>query len=438
VNTISRSKESEIMTKRIATGAVLFALAFAPAQRAAADGKDFALGIVTGVVGSAVVRDIRKRNQAQQTPVYSNPQYSTTSQYRTTSTRSSIPSAQREENRQVQTALNYFAFPAGSPDGVLGRRSRGAISEYQGYLGYPVTGQLAEDQRAFLVNSYYRAQSGGAATDQAIASKPDGVRGLLTEWRSASAGNATNSAAPAAATGAVPSFLAGSTAGMPLSSYCDKVGKRTTLNGGVTPAAGVTDANFALSEQFCLARGAAIAESNDLMAGVAGYTPKQIAEQCGGFGPLLKPYVALLGTTPETQVLNEVSAWAQDTGQRPEELAGTARVCLGTGYASDDMDLAIGSALILTALGDTGYAELAGHHLSQGFGAEKRPELARDWYDLALTAPERVFTVGGADRDAVIRKAAAVVSGRAEATEAGTLPTFSTAVRSASGATTAP
>ena len=30
--------------------------------------------------------------------------------------------------REVQTALNYFGFPAGTPDGVLGRRSSSTVS----------------------------------------------------------------------------------------------------------------------------------------------------------------------------------------------------------------------------------------------------------------------------------------------------------------------
>ena len=51
-----------------------------------------------------------------------------------------IPSRQRYQNRQVQSALNYFGFPVGTPDGVLGSRSREAIAGYQAYLMYPATG----------------------------------------------------------------------------------------------------------------------------------------------------------------------------------------------------------------------------------------------------------------------------------------------------------
>jgi hypothetical protein len=57
----------------------------------------------------------------------------------------------------------------------------------------------------------------------------------------------------------------------------------------------------------------------------------------------------------------------------PAQLSGTAKVCLGTGYAQDDMNVAIGSALLLTALGERAYSEYLGHHLSQGYGASERP-----------------------------------------------------------------
>ena len=64
----------------------------------------------------------------------------------------------------------------------------------------------------------------------------------------------------------------------------------------------------------------------------------------------------------------------------PAQLSGTTKVCIGVGYANDDMDVAIRSALLLTAMGERGYAKYLGHHLAQGFGATERPELALGWY----------------------------------------------------------
>ena len=45
-------------------------------------------------------------------------------------------------------------------------------------------------------------------------------------------------------------------------------------------------------------------------------------------------------------------------------LQRNCKICLGVGYTTDAMDVAVASALILTALGEKGYGELRGHHLS--------------------------------------------------------------------------
>jgi peptidoglycan hydrolase-like protein with peptidoglycan-binding domain len=359
------------------------------------------------VIGSAVVRDIKKKNQAKA----SQPSSSATSS-------GSGSSQTRAANREAQTALNYFGFPVGAPDGVIGKNTRAGIADFQAYLVYPVTGELTPYQQDFLVSSYYRAQAGGAATQQAIAANPEGSRGLLATWSAesvaaagAKAGAAT-AAAPALGAGKLPSFVVEASGTMPLSAWCMQVEGATE---GVVEAS--ADANVVLAGQFCSARAAAIGESDALMVQVSGFTPEQIAEQCRDFGPVLKDFVTALGQDPEAQVLERVSGWTAASGIAPENLAGMARVCLGSGYAADDLVVAIGTALVLTALGETGYAELPGHHLSQGVGVPRRPDLALDWYDTAVTAAVPVFSAGDPARVRALRKAAATVGGRADAGE---------------------
>ena len=77
-------------------------------------------------------------------------------------------------------------------------------------------------------------------------------------------------------------------------------------------AASMTDASFALGEQFCLARTYAMATGEELAAKVAGFTPQQIAEQCAGFGPVLAPHVSALSL--KTRVLLWVSLAIADWG----------------------------------------------------------------------------------------------------------------------------
>lgn len=421
--------------KNITMACAAAAMITVPATRVSADSGDFAAGIVAGVVGSAIVRNAGKQKRVVRNRTYTQ--------------RSTVPSYVRQERREIQTSLNYFGFPAGAPDGVLGRRSRAAISNYQAHMGYPATGQLTDYEKNFLLQSYNRAVAGGAATSQLIASSPTGPRGLLTRYRNEAAGMATaGAAAPATTvvvapqpqvlqpqvlggtttttttvtalagagsaavgtpqTGSLPSFM-GQTTAVSLASHCNQVSLLTSTNGGFMTADTMVDTNLALNEQFCLARTYAISEGEQLSSKIQGFTPAQIAQQCEGFGPALKEHVAAMSLKPHSAVLQDVSGFVLKTGMSPVQLAGTAKICLSVGYRTDNMDVALGSALLLAVLGEQVYAELMGHHLAQGFGVSKRTDLALPWYDMGLTAIENgatpVFAPGQPERNSLLRKA---------------------------------
>jgi hypothetical protein len=403
------------MLTRIATTCLAASLVVAPVQRAAADNA-LVGGIVGGIIGGVIVNEANKNRQPQ------------------TTTRSSSgqTSAQREANREVQVALNYFGFPVGTPDGALGPRSRAAISEYQVTMGFPGTGQLNDFERDLLVSSYYRAQAGGATTAQMIATNPRGAKGVLIGWRDERLGvgqgqGTAMAAAPAPvvpfaeaaapAAPAMPSFLAQGGGGqVSLASHCNKVSLVTNTNGGFVTLASMTDPLFALSEQFCLARTYAIAQSEDLIAKVPGFTPAQIAEQCAGLGPVLRDHVAAVSLQGRDEVLQGVQGFVLGSGMSPAQLSGTAKICLGVGYMTDNLDVAMGSALILAVLGERTYAELPGHHLAQGIGATQRPDLALAWFETGLGAPgdavTTVFAPGMPDRNDLIRAAAHAAAGK--------------------------
>jgi peptidoglycan hydrolase-like protein with peptidoglycan-binding domain len=418
---------------KLATGCVMAALMLGQAAPAMAD-DGLVGGIVGGIIGGVIVNEANKNRR-------------TTTVRRTTTTRSTMSSAQREQNREVQVALNYFGYPVGSPDGVLGGRSRAAISEYQATLGYPPSGQLTEYERNHLISSYYRGVSGGPVTMQQAAANPMGMRGLLVTWRDEAAGitvpqgqmqgqmalvpiqpappvqlappvveAAAPEPAPEAATPGLPTFLGSGGQQVSLASTCNKIAMMTSTNGGYTTVATMTDPSATLGEQFCLARSYAIATGEEMAAKVPGTTPQQIAEQCAGFGPAMKPQVAALSLEPAEQVLADARTFALSTGMSPAQLSATSKICLSVGYSQDNMDVAVGSALLLASLGEAGYGELVGHHLSQGYGAAQRPDLAFDWYDMALTAAAKgstpVFAPGQPERMQLVRKAAYAVAGR--------------------------
>ncbi|MGL6211258.1 MAG: peptidoglycan-binding domain-containing protein, partial [Paracoccaceae bacterium] len=130
--------------KAIATACVVGALAVGHPEPVAADGDALVGGIVGGIIGGVIVNEANK-NRAKSSGTRSSG--SSKSSRSSKSSKPSMSSEQRNSNREVQTALNYFGFPVGTPDGSIGPKSRAAISEYQAVMGYPATGQLSDFER---------------------------------------------------------------------------------------------------------------------------------------------------------------------------------------------------------------------------------------------------------------------------------------------------
>ncbi|MCU9848634.1 peptidoglycan-binding protein [Defluviimonas sp. WL0024] len=434
-----------MIKQRIVVASAAVSLVLSPAGPVLADAGDaIAGGIIGGIIGGAIVNESNKRKQV----VRRSPSY----HY------SGVSSAQRAQNREVQVALNYFGYPVGAADGVIGSRSRSAISQYQATLGYPATGNLTEYERNLLVGSYHRAVAGGGATMSQAAAHPMGMRGLLLTWRDEAAGvtpygqgavhGQMTTAMPAApvlpvpsapavtapepqaviampepeaepepAAPGLPTFLGGATIEASLASHCNRVGLMAS-SGGYTTVATMTDPMTALGEQFCLVRSFAIAEGEEMAARVPGVTMSEVAAQCAGFAPAMKTHVASVSLETADRVIADVRDFALSTGMAPAQLAATAKICLSVGYSGDDMDVAVASNLILAALGEAAYGELLGHHLSQGFGAARRADLAFDWYDMAITAADLTgaapFAPGQPERMQLVRKAAYTIAGRGD------------------------
>jgi len=423
--------------KHFVSAALAAGMMLGTTTRVQADGGDFIAGAVIGGLLGAASQQPKKKTS---TTTYSRPR---------------LPSTQ--EGKEIQASLNYFGFNAGTVDGQLGKKTRDAVSAYQVYLGYPVTGQLSPFEQELLISSYNRAQAGGYQTTQLVASNPEGTRGLLKMYRSemasGGAGGATMATvpgttavvnpvmpapqAPAAAAATLPSFAAatpessmpsflGAGTQVSLASHCNKVSLLTNSNGGFVTEASMVDANQALNEQFCLARTYAISQGEEMISKVQGFTPDQIAAQCEGLAPPMAAQVAALSIKPRDAVLAETSNFVLNSGMSPAQLAGTAKICLSVGYRTDNMDVALASSLMLVAVGERAYGELLGHHLSQGVGVTQRPDLAQAWYEDTLTAlatgVPAVFAPGQAERAGLLRKASMSLNGGASAAPAPVVP----------------
>ena len=397
--------------KSLSTAFVAAALVFSPVSKASADAGDFVAGaLIGGVVGHALTKESQRKQAQKQT-----------TRSTTTVRRSTIPSTQ--QGREIQSSLNYFGFNAGGVDGQLGRQSRAAISRYQAYMGYPATGQMTPLEEEILLTSHRRAQIGSFDITQQMATHPDGPRGLLKNYRlELAGGTVTPAPAPATTTAALPNLgVATASAGLPnfqavpttasLAAHCNSVSLVTNTNGGYTNAANMTDPNLVLNEQFCLARTYAIENGQRLAAQVPGLTPDQIAQQCAGLAPTMATYVSQMSALPQDQVVASVQSFAASSGMSLEQLRGTGQICLGVGYRTDDMDVALGSALLLVGAGESAYAELVGHHLMRGFGVAPSQPLAAGWFDRAFAAVSGgvvpVFNPGEPGRTDLLRQAVA-------------------------------
>ncbi|WP_170335599.1 peptidoglycan-binding domain-containing protein [Ruegeria arenilitoris] len=404
----------------ITTLGIALSFALTAPQVARADAGDFLGGaVVGGVVGYAIGKDQQKK-KAQRTT-------------RSTRTyRPSIPST--TQGAQTQTALNYFGYNAGTVDGQVGRGTRAAIERYQVSMGYPINGyDFQPYQRDFLMQAYYWATSGGQASTQQ-AGQP-----LLMAYRQqVHSGTAlaaapqptapTVEAAPVAVapvavaqepepapevaetpTATLPTLFSGGTTGPSLANRCSAVMLQTSTNGGYTTLANMSDPDFALSEQFCLARSYAMARGESLMQDIQGLTPDQVAAQCDSYGEMLEPQVVALSLNSKTEAETQMRKLALESGQSPEDLAATSKVCLAMGYLQDNMDTAVGSALMLVAMGEPAYGELVGHHLREGFGVQERRDLAMQWYEASLSAldagSQAVFLPSQSDRPQLLRAA---------------------------------
>jgi len=371
--------------RKTIAAAICASVALTTGPASAGDGGKILGGIALGIIAGQAIQNGQKRKKQRS---------------------GGMSSAQRQQNRDVQTALNQFGFPVGAADGSLGPKSRAAIGNYQSYMGYPVTGHLTDYERSVLVGGLQRYNAGGgAAYPEVIAN--EGTRGLLKAFNDPNYVNryrqdnnqnnnnnqnnyATNEPVVENAglgTGVLPELDLGfGSAPSSMATHCEVVTGLTQVNGGAMLAGNVTDPEQALGEQFCEARSYAITESQSLVA-KARATEDQIKKLCTQIKDNMEPAVGDLGTKD----LKAVATQAQDVAKRiygndMNAAAGYGRICLGTGYRQDDAGMALGGALSMVAAGHMPYAEVMGHHLRWGFGTARSAGASEAWHNAALSA----------------------------------------------------
>lgn len=411
----------QFLTKSIGGAMVAAFMVTSSAERAHADLKD---AIIGGVIVCGLTNCGKKKSSGNRT-------------YRAPA-KPRVSSAQRQQNRDVQSSLNAFGFPVGTVDGSLGKRSRAAIRNYQGYMGYPSTGQLTDFERQTLVNGWQKLNSGaGNAYPRTMAAV--GPRGLLNIERDPnfpaqfgdnvgqafnnnqySNGNqqgtwnqaANNQQAfqqqqpiqplPKAAQqggqvigGGIPQLKPLKPLGQAVVSAaarCELVDQTTRIQGGVIQASNMTDTNQALSEKFCEARGFAITQGGSVAAQFQ-VSDNELTNLCKQIQTGYAGVVANLPSAPAEQVYATAQTTAAGLGLTDAATtAAYGQICMGIGYRLDNAEMALSGALAMLAAGEAPYGEIVGHHLREGFGVTATPAASVPWYRNAMDSLERGAT----------------------------------------------
>lgn len=401
--------------KFLVTTTLVAALVVVPVTRAAADAKGVAAAaLLIGIIASQSGKKSQRRT-----------------------TRPGISQAQREQNRQVQTALNYFDYPVGTVDGALGARSRTAMQNYEAAMGFNVDGSLDDFERDFLLTSYQKAQTSAQFPPYSQILAREGTQGLLRTYRNEQRGIPTPGSnivpavqpepqAPAVQPG-LPSF-GGVDPGeqRSINAHCNQITVLTTTNGGFTTQATMADPRFALNEQFCLARTNAVSQADSIVSSIPNMTNAQFLQQCEALGAYMAPHISALGEKTPADVQRDVATVLQSSGQSSEDLRVAGRICLGVGYREDRADIALASALVMVGTDEAAYGELIGHHMREGFGTPASRAQSEAWLTTSLASLEGgaapVFLPNqSAERIALMRMAMAA---EPASTGGGALPTF--------------
>lgn len=329
---------------------------------------------------------------------------------------------------ELQSSLNYFGFDAGPVDGAPGAQTRAAVATYQSTLGNPATGEITEFERSLLLEAKALAENNPTEAQRMVAASPYGIQGVPAVLRDYKLGIQPAAAPVVAETGELESGLTPdpeepaedlgmASFGTPtaptrsINQHCTQVNALTTANGSLATASSMPDKTLALNEQFCLTRTAAMPEGKKAADSVAA-SQEQIDAQCGRLKTFVLSKAGDIGAGGPAAVLDQVRSAIAEQGQKPEETQLAGRICLGEGYRIDDAEMALASALALTASGQKPYAETVGHHLREGFGTTASAEAGKAWLTYALDAmaagDAAVFLPGmAAERSAVLSAAIA-------------------------------
>lgn len=119
-----------------------------------AGSRDFIGGAAVGIGGTILLQQLNKNNRNAQKQRSGSKKRTKKNSVRSVS-RSNIAEVPttRDQARDFQRRLNQLGFDAGTPDGIAGKRTRAAVSEFQFSIGAPATGKLSQSDISILIQS---------------------------------------------------------------------------------------------------------------------------------------------------------------------------------------------------------------------------------------------------------------------------------------------
>lgn len=355
------------MFKYSSAALVSLALAIGPAPEARADGDavaGFIVGLGVGAIAGAAAQKQQQKRKATSTSRKSKSTY-----------KKPVSSAKRGD-AQVQVALNYYNFEAGTPDGVFGPGTRSAIRRYQSYIGEPATGELTGAQTTALLSAYARDTAGdsnGLFAGNRTASGNAQMSTLLASLGS----QGTNDLAPATPE---PALATTTTEALPAAGPAEgdlckaPAAVATKGPGTATPAETIVNS-------YCSAVGYAVQNSVTLTKAVQGFDPAVSGKQCADWLVANRAKLdAALAKAPEQTVADLAALVPGAAEPQRAAMRDSFSICHGIAQAAGNAPDARAFAALVAAFGGVGYGELVAASDALGLGTMQSGQAANAWY----------------------------------------------------------
>lgn len=338
------------MKKHAVVALLSVAVGVGDAPQAFADGRDAIAGFIVGLGVAAAVSSSQKKKRSSKSS-------------KSSTKKSSSKSYAQRGDSQIQAALNFYGFDAGTPDGVFGPATRAAIKRYQAAVGEAQTGSMTPAQTSALLTAYLRDSSHGTSGTigapstgngqmsalLASLSVQDTLKGAGATTLPGQATVVTESNAPSAAQ--LCEGKAGASEGETLAgAYCSALGH--AVNHSLTLTKALPSFDAAVSGKQC----------DDWLAANAAAVNAALAQ------PPEAAVTALLAVAP-----------GSDAAQKAAMMDSFA-ICHGIAEAAGNAEGARSYAALVAAFGGGGYGELVGASAALGLGTTQAGAAASDWY----------------------------------------------------------